>query len=104
MSLKKMVRKITATNFDRQQETEADLTASLTCLRRRIDPAQLGYFLRALDRDAGSVTKAFEWISHPNSGERAAKIIKSAGSSRRTFTPALDDGSWERLRKTSAAQ
>jgi predicted Zn-dependent protease len=75
--MRETVRLLSSTAFDREQETEADLSAVHMMAKANIDPEALANFLFRLSQEKNDIPKHFEWLStHPNSRDRSAEILK----------------------------
>lgn len=74
--IKETARVLSSSAFDRSQETEADLFAVESMTKAGIDPEQLGNFLFRLGKK-NELPEELVWLStHPESKERAAKILE----------------------------
>ncbi len=72
-----MVRLLSSSAFDREQESEADTAAVRMLAKASIDPEYFANMLFRLSQEKDNVPKHFEWLStHPNSQDRAAEILK----------------------------
>jgi predicted Zn-dependent protease len=62
---------LSSSAFDREQESEADVSAVHMMAKADIDPEHLANFLFRLSRETKNIPKNFEWLStHPNSQDR----------------------------------
>jgi predicted Zn-dependent protease len=74
--IKETARVLSSSAFDRSQETEADLYAVEIMTKAGIDPEHLGNFLFRLGKK-NEIPEELAWLStHPESKERAAKILE----------------------------
>ncbi len=97
---RQMVRILSSTAFDREQETEADTSAARMMAAANIKPEHLANFLFRLSQEKENIPKNFEWLStHPNSQDRSSEILKFAKHMTIHPVPILDSTSWESLRK-----
>lgn len=95
--LKEVLRTLTTSSFDRDQERDADKAAVRYLQHADIDPLPLADFFQQLAEDK-SVSDMLEWIStHPGSAERAETI--RAKRKEATYIPALDETQWETLQQ-----
>jgi len=91
---------LSSTAFDRDLETDADTTAVGYMTNAGIDPGALAEFLYRLSQEKYDVPKAFEWVStHPNSGDRAAEILKLKSGRPFTPRPITDSLRWNAYRE-----
>lgn len=75
--IKKTVKQLSSTAYDRSLETEADLTAVEYLENAGINPEPFANFLYRLATESANIPSAVYWIStHPESKERAEEIIK----------------------------
>jgi len=99
--LRRMVKLLSSTAFDRKQESEADAAAVEYLNKAHIDPAGLANLFTRLANEKNDMPKQLEWIStHPNSKERAETILKlkQAGTTYYSSMPNID---WKRLKATA---
>ncbi|MFZ1083225.1 MAG: M48 family metallopeptidase [Candidatus Kryptoniota bacterium] len=95
-----MVRLLSSSAFDREQESEADTTAVHMMAKANIDPQYLANLLFRLSQEKDNIPKHFEWLStHPNSQYRAAEILKLRKLV--TFQPKqiADSTYWDAIKK-----
>jgi len=98
--VRQTARTLSSTAFDRDLETDADTTAVGTMARAGVDPEEMANFLYRLSQEKFDVPKAFEWIStHPNTGDRAADILRLKNGLDITLRPVADSLSWEACRR-----
>ncbi|MBI4428649.1 MAG: M48 family metallopeptidase [Ignavibacteriales bacterium] len=96
---RQVMKLLTSTAFDREQENEADLWAVRCLAKAHIDPEHLANFLFRLSREKGSIPRQYELlITHPNSQDRAAEILNLR--KRETYEPApiSDPGRWRAMK------
>jgi beta-barrel assembly-enhancing protease len=97
--LKETARILSSSAFDRSQESEADAFAVEMMANANINPEQLGNFLFRLGQQTNHVPEELTWLStHPDSKERAAKIIASKKDYSFSDKPILDT-SWEEVKR-----
>lgn len=76
--IKEAIRQLSSTAYDRNLETEADLTAVEYLEKAGVDPEPFANFLYRLGDKTINLPKQIYWIStHPESKERAEAIIKT---------------------------
>lgn len=102
--VKGVLKQLSSSAYDRSLETEADLTAVDYMLKAGIDPEPFANFLYRLSDETKNLPTQIYWIStHPESKERAKKMIEFLKD--RTFlkTDKMDslrfEGLKERLRE-----
>jgi len=75
--IKEAIKHLSSTAYDRSLETEADLTAADYLIKAGIDPEPFANFLYRLADETKNLPSQVYWIStHPESKERAGKIIE----------------------------
>ncbi|HAQ18253.1 MAG TPA: peptidase M48 [Prolixibacteraceae bacterium] len=75
--MKEALKHLSSTAYDRKLETEADLTAVDYLEKAGIDPEPFANFLYSLADETKNLPSQIYWIStHPESKERAEKIIE----------------------------
>ncbi|MBI3006498.1 MAG: M48 family metallopeptidase [Ignavibacteriales bacterium] len=96
---RQVMKLLTSTAFDREQENEADLSAVQFMTKSEIDPEHLANFLFRLSQEKGSVPREFELlITHPNSQDRASEILKLRKRERFESRPIADDRRWKSIK------
>jgi len=76
-AIKSAIKQISSSAYDRKLETEADLTAVDYLEKAGIDPEPFANFLYRLADQTKNIRSQIYWISsHPESKERAEKIIE----------------------------
>lgn len=94
--LRQVARTLSSTAFDREHESEADSVSVRYLQSARIDPTGLANFLFRLSGEKGDVAKEFEWLStHPNSGDRAAAILKLRDEGKVAAESAVSGSAWK---------
>jgi predicted Zn-dependent protease len=74
---REVVKQLSSTAFDREQEKEADASAVHMMAKADIDPEYFANFLFRLSQEKDNIPKHFEWLStHPNSQDRSAEILR----------------------------
>jgi predicted Zn-dependent protease len=74
---KRTLKLLSSTAYDRNLESEADITAADFLMKANIDPEAFANFLFRLSKLNGNIPKEVFWIStHPDSEERSVKIIQ----------------------------
>jgi predicted Zn-dependent protease len=97
---REMVKLLSSTAFDREQEREADISAVHMMAKADIDPKHLANFLFRLSQEKNTLPKHFEWIStHPNSQDRASEILKQCKEETYHTIPIADSTQWAAMRK-----
>ena len=101
--MREVVKTVSSTSFDREQESEADAAAVHYMARAGIDPEHLATFLLRLSREKNSVPGHFELLStHPNSNDRAAEIMKLRKVETFTPRPIAKAAEWKSLQESLA--
>ena len=96
---REMVKLLSSTAFDREQETEADIAAVHMMAKAGIDPECLADFLFRLSHEKNNIPKHFEWLStHPNSQDRSAEILKLRKKETWTSNPITDEDTWDSVK------
>ena len=100
--LRKIVKTLSSTAFDRKQESEADASAVEDLNKSHIDPKGLADFLTKLSNERIDMPKQLEWIStHPNSKDRAKEILRLKGNSSIAYHQVVGDTEWNILKRVS---
>ena len=93
----KIIKTITSTGFDREQEREADRKAVQFMETAGIDPKPLALFFDKLQSKQTEIPEAFQWMStHPASEERSKNIIAQANG-KTEYRPLIDQRNWEKI-------
>lgn len=96
--IKQILKTLSSSKFDREQETEADVTGILYLQQAGIDPKQLAHFFRELS-EKKEFPEALKWLStHPMLKERAELILKKHFDAV-DYTPAIDSIDWAMLKR-----
>ena len=97
--IKKTIQHLSSTAYDRNLESEADITAVDYLVKANIDPEPFANFLfRQADEE--KIPSQLYWIStHPESKERSQKIIAHIKSKSIIKAPILEDSTWKLLKK-----
>ena len=99
-SIKSVIKQVSSSAYDRKLETEADLTAVDYLIKAGIDPELFANFLYRLGDESKVIPQQIYWIStHPESKERAEKIIKHIKESGYIKTINKDTISFVRLKE-----
>jgi len=99
-TIREALKQLSSSAYDRKLESEADMTAVEYLMNAEIDPEPFANFLyRLSDKDKNLPTQ-LQWISnHPDSKDRAGKIIKSFRNRKIIKTPILGESNWKLLKK-----
>jgi len=77
--IKRALKQLSSSAYDRKMETEADLTAVDYLIKAGIDPEPFANFLYRLSDETQNIPQQIYWIStHPESKKRAEEIIAHA--------------------------
>lgn len=96
--IKETLKLLSSTAYDRNLESEADMTAVNYLINANIDPEQFANFLYKLSKEEVNLPDQFSWIStHPGSEERATKIIDFIKNKHIIKEPVLDSIAWDFL-------
>ncbi|RAW00261.1 M48 family metallopeptidase [Pseudochryseolinea flava] len=97
----RIIKLISSSAYDRELETEADLTAADYMLKADLDPEALANFLYKLSSD--DVPSQVYWVStHPESKERAKAIIEYIEGKDITKNQILSADSWKSLKAAAS--
>lgn len=84
--------------YDRALESEADEAAFHYLVNAGIDPKPFANFLFRIS-DETDLPDGFELIStHPDSKDRAAKLLELAANFEREWTPSVDSAAWNSMK------
>ncbi len=98
--IKEALKHLSSTAYDRSMETEADLTATDYLMKAGIDPESFANFLYRLANETNNLPSQIYWIStHPESKERAEKIIAQIKGKSFPKAEAKDSLRFERLKE-----
>ncbi len=99
--VREAIKQLSSTAYDRSLETEADLTAVGYLEKAGINPEQFANFLYRLADETQNLPSQIYWIStHPESKERAEKIIERIKGKDLPKTSAKDSLRFEELKKS----
>jgi len=94
------IRHLSSTAYDRNLESEADMTAVEYLIKANIDPEPFANFLYRLSNKDENLPAQVYWIStHPDSKERAAKIIETIKNRTILKIPVISESGWALLKK-----
>jgi predicted Zn-dependent protease len=97
---RRIVRLLTSTAFDREQERDADASAVHMMAKADIDPESFANFLFRLSQEKDNIPKSFELLStHPNSQDRSAEILKLRKQETYHNRPIITNSAWKNVRK-----
>ena len=98
--IKEAIRQLSSTAYDRKLETEADLTAVEYLEKSGINPEPFANFLYRLADETKHIPRQIYWIStHPESKERAEKIIENIEKKDYPPSEKIDSLRFERLKE-----
>lgn len=98
--IKATLKQLSSSAYDRSLETEADLTAADYLIKTGIDPEPFANFLYRLADETKNLPNQIYWIStHPESKERAEKIIEQIKGKSFPKAEAKDSLRFERLKE-----
>jgi len=98
--IKKTIKQLSSSAYDRSLETEADLTATDYLIKASIDPEPFANFLYRLADETKHLPSQIYWIStHPESKERAEKIIEQIKDKSFPKAETKDSLRFEKLKK-----
>jgi len=98
--IKETIKHLSSTAYDRSLESEADMTAVEYLIKANIDPEPFANFLHRLSNRDKNLPSQVYWIStHPDSKERAAKIIETIKNRTVLKIPVLSQSGWALLKK-----
>jgi predicted Zn-dependent protease len=100
---RQVVKLLSSTAFDREQESEADRSAVHMMANAGIDPESLANFLFRLSQEKKNIPKNFEWVStHPNSQDRSAEILKLMKRETFRLRPVVNGYVWVSARRIAS--
>ncbi len=95
---KELASNLASTAYDREMEWEADMTSLEYLTEAGIDPKPFADFMFRMAEKAGNMPKQLFWIStHPDSEERAEKILDSIKGKHSGHTKILSSTTWNSL-------
>ena len=97
--LSQLIQMLSSSAYDRKLESEADEVAVNYLLKAGIDPAHLANFLFRLSSNTDLPDELVLLNSHPNSKDRAARILKRGKNKKQSHKPLLTPSSWEAVQK-----
>jgi len=97
--IKKTAKMLPSTAFDRNMEKEADTKAVEYLIKANIDPEPFANFLSRLSDSENGVMKHLSWMNtHPDSKERAERIITHSKSVITMSEHVLSQETWNELK------
>jgi beta-barrel assembly-enhancing protease len=98
---RQVLKVLSSTAFDRDQENEADSDAVHMMAKAGIDPEHLANFLFRLSQEQKGFISGFKWLNtHPNSQDRSSMILNLRNKEKYSVTPVAGEKEWEALLKT----
>jgi len=102
--IRETIKHLSSTAYDRSLESEADKTATEYLIKANIDPEPFANFLYRLAAKDG-LPDNLNWLNtHPDSKERAEKIIATIKNKELKKIPVISNQGWIQLKKLIAAQ
>ena len=99
-AVKTAIKQLTSSAYDRKLETEADLTAVDYMIKANINPEAFANFMYRLSDETKNIPRQLFWIStHPESKERAEKMIERIHQSGFTVTEKADTLKFSNLKE-----
>jgi len=99
-TIKSVIKQLSSSAYDRKLETEADLTAVDYLIKAGIDPEPFANFIYRLSDESKNLPHQIYWINtHPESKERAEKMIEHIKESGYIKTIAKDTTRFPRLKE-----
>ncbi|MFZ4401241.1 MAG: M48 family metallopeptidase [Bacteroidales bacterium] len=100
--IRQTLKLLSSTAYDRNLESEADITATDYLIKANLDPEAFANFLFRLSKKEGNLPKEVYWIStHPDSEERSVKIIQYIKNKDIIKDSILTTEQWDFLKKKS---
>jgi len=100
---RQVVKLLSSSAFDREQEGEADRSAVHMMAKADIDPENLANFLFRLSQEKKIIPRNLEWLStHPNSQDRSAEILKLMKQETYHPRPVMNSNTWDGVREIVA--
>jgi predicted Zn-dependent protease len=89
-----------ALRYRRGDEAEADREGLRLLAAAEVDPSGMVTFMRTLDKEHASAPRIVSYLSsHPNTGDRIARLESLTSSTRVLGRPLMDSSSWKRVRQ-----
>lgn len=96
--IKEAAKMLSSSAYDRELESEADLTGVDYMMKANLDPSKLADFLYKLSTEQ-YLPEQFYWVStHPESKERAEAIVRYIEGEKFEKKPILTQKEWEALK------
>ncbi len=97
--IKRMLKTLSSTAYDRKLETEADLTAVDYLVKANINPEAFADFLERLADSEPEIVSDMTWMStHPDSRKRALKILEVSEKKHHENSPILAPETWQEVK------
>lgn len=98
--IKRMLKTLSSTAYDRKLETEADLTAVDYLVKAKINPEDFAGFLDRLADNEPEIVSDMTWMStHPDSRKRAQKILELSETKPHESTFILTTETWQKVKE-----
>lgn len=98
--VKRTLKQLSSSAYDRKMETEADLTAVDYLIKTGIDPKPFANFLYRLSDETQNIPEQIYWIgTHPESKKRADEIIKHSQTYKNFKATAIDSTQFTGLKE-----
>lgn len=99
-AIKSAIKQLSSNAYDRKLETEADLAAIDYLIKANINPESFANFMYRLSDETKNIPRQLFWIStHPESKERAGKMIERIHQSGFTITEKADTLNFSNLKE-----
>lgn len=97
--LSEIAKSLSSSAFDRSQEQAADIKAAEYLSKANVSPEHLANFLYKMSLDTPEFLTYLTWINtHPDSQERAEKILNFQEKNLIVNEPILSEKSWEEIK------
>lgn len=98
--LRELLKKTTSTAYDRKLEDEADMTAINYLTNAKINPNHFAEFLNRISEQTDTHSILVFINTHPNSKDRAAKVIKEGVNDKFEETVIMSKESWKEIQSS----
>jgi predicted Zn-dependent protease len=98
--LGEVTKTLSSSAYDRSLEEEADENALQYLLNANVDPEPLAEFFYKLSLDEPEFASKIQWLStHPDSKERAKRILDEVKEVNNSYEPIISNESWNFLKR-----
>ena len=99
---KQILKLLSSSAYDRSLETEADLSAADYLIKSHINPTAMADLFYRMSAKESDIQNKLGWIhTHPDSRERAKKIVEYVKGKKVRNEPVLAKGTWATLKSVA---